>query len=125
MKVHREGDRLISIGKRLPPGEANAESIGMLAFVGEGPRIFREQAERMMRTPDGVQRWYLRAIDMIAKERTVKTVSIEGLEWPAVDFPADLQIAGALTADWVAAWRDSRCPPSGRSEGRRDGKEDS
>src|SRR3546814_2261021 len=31
MKVHREGDRLISIGKRLPPGEANAESIGMLA----------------------------------------------------------------------------------------------
>src|SRR3546814_4015626 len=79
MKVHREGDRLISIGKRLPPGEANAESIGMLAFVGEGPRIFREQVERMMRTPDGVQRWYLRAIDMIAKERTVNTVSIEGL----------------------------------------------
>src|SRR3546814_2545858 len=77
MKVHREGDRLISIGKRLPPGEANAESIGMLAFVGEGPRIFREQVERMMRTPDGVQRWYLRAIDMIAKERTVNTVRSE------------------------------------------------
>src|SRR3546814_19634874 len=75
---------LISIGKRLPPGEANAESIGMLAFVGEGPRIFREQVERMMRTPDGVQRRYLRAIDMIAKERTVNTVSIEGLEWAEV-----------------------------------------
>src|SRR3546814_12108771 len=57
MKVHREGDRLISIGKRLPPGEANAESIGMLAFVGDGPRIFREQGERMIRTPDGLQRW--------------------------------------------------------------------
>lgn len=108
MKVHREGDRLISIGKRLPPGEANAESIGMLAFVGEGPRIFREQVERMMRTPDGVQRWYLRAIDMIAKERAVNTVSIEGLEWAEVDFPEDLEIAGALTADWVAEGRYSR-----------------
>lgn len=101
MKVFRDGDRLIAIGKRLTPEESNAESIGMLAFVGEGPAIFRQQIEAMMRTPDGVKRWYLRAIDEIAPRGGVGVVSIEGLEWAEVDFPADLEIANALTARWA------------------------
>ncbi len=101
MKVFRDGDRLTAIGKRLTPAESNAESIGMLAFCGEGPAIFREQVETMMRTPEGVQRWYLRAIDEIAPRGVVGVVSIEGLEWAEVDFPADLEIATAVTANWA------------------------
>lgn len=107
MKVHRENGRLLSIGKRLSDEEANAESIGMLAFTGEGPRLFREQVESMMRTPDGVQRWYLRAIDMLAKHQHVHTVSIEGLKWAEVDFPEDLDTARRLTAKWVQEGRYS------------------
>src|SRR3546814_12040311 len=80
MKVHREGERLMSIGKRLGADVSNAESIGMLAFRGEGPSIFRNQVEKMMRTPEGVARWYLRAIDMLAMERESGRVSIDGLE---------------------------------------------
>src|SRR5436853_5458915 len=38
MKVLREGDRLLRIGKALQPGGYNAESIGLLAFRGEGQR---------------------------------------------------------------------------------------
>ncbi len=105
MKVHREGARLLSIGKRLPAGEANAESIGMLAFTGEGPSIFRDQVESMMRTPEGVQRWYLRAIDMLAKQHEVNTVSIEGLAWAEVDFSEDVETARALTAKWAVEGR--------------------
>lgn len=101
MKVFRDGDRLVAIGKRLTPEESNAESIGMLAFRGAGPDIFREQVEAMMRTPDGVKRWYLRAIDEIAPRGMVGVVSIEGLEWAEVDFPADLDIATAVTARWA------------------------
>ena len=101
MKVHREGDRLLAIGKRLLPEEANAESIGMLAFQDGGGDIFRAQVEQMMRTPEGVERWYLRAIDLIAKGQPVGTVSIEGLEWAEVDFPQDVVIARALTARWL------------------------
>lgn len=105
MKVHREGDRLLAIGKRMAAEDANAESIGMLAFVGDGPAIFRDQVESMMRTPEGVQRWYLRAIDMIARRQTVNTVSIEGLEWAEVDFPQDVETALQLTAKWRAEGR--------------------
>jgi len=105
MKVHRVEGKLISIGKRLLPHESNAESIGMLAFRGQGPAIFRRQVEDMMRTPEGVERWYLRAIDIIAKTQDVGTVSIEGLDWAEVDFPQDVEAANALTARWVAQGR--------------------
>lgn len=106
MKVNRdESGRLHHIGKRLLPPDTNAESIGMLAFTGEGPAIFRNQIDQMMRTPEGVERWYLRAIDIIAKGNRVGTVSIEGLEWQEVDFHQDVEAAKALTAKWVAEGR--------------------
>ncbi|WP_165324512.1 sugar phosphate nucleotidyltransferase [Rhizorhabdus phycosphaerae] len=102
MKVQRDGDRLLQIGKRLEPAETNAESIGMLAFRGEGPAIFRRQVEAMMRTPEGVLNWYLKAIHALAPSGVVGTVSIEGLRWAEVDFPEDLPIARALTEGWAA-----------------------
>lgn len=101
MKVHRTGDRLKAIGKSLSAEESNAESIGMLAFRDEGPAIFRAQVEAMMRTPEGVLNWYLKAINAIAAEAEVGTVSIDGLDWAEVDFPADLEIASALTRRWA------------------------
>lgn len=101
MKVNRDGDRLVSIGKRLSAAESNAESIGMLAFRGAGGAIFRDKVEEMMRTPDGVKRWYLRAIDEIASSGSVGTVSIEGMDWAEVDFPQDIEIATALTGRWA------------------------
>lgn len=106
MKVNRDdAGRLHAIGKRLLPHDTNAESIGMLAFTGDGPAIFRNQIDQMMRTPEGVERWYLRAIDIIAKGNRVGTVSIEGMDWQEVDFPQDVEAADALTARWVADGR--------------------
>jgi choline kinase len=103
MKVLREGDRLLRIGKALEPGGYNAESIGLLAFRGEGPRLFTEQVDRMMRQPDGTRRWYLRAIDALAQAGAdVRTVSIRGEEWQEVDFPEDVEKATALTARWAS-----------------------
>jgi len=102
MKVNLDGDRLVAIGKRLSAKESNAESIGMLAFKGEGPAIFRRQVEKMMRTPEGVINWYLKAINAIAPTGAVGTVSIEGLDWGEVDFPEDVEVARALTARWAA-----------------------
>src|SRR3546814_3486090 len=99
MKVHREGERLMSIGKRLGADVSNAESIWMLAFRGEGPSIFRNQVEKMMRTPGGVERWYLRAIDMLAMEREIGSVSIDGRAWAEVDFPLEVEVARNITAN--------------------------
>jgi choline kinase len=103
MKVQREGDRLLAIGKTLSAEQANAESIGMLAFSAEGGARFRSRVEMMMRTSAGVSNWYLKAIDMLAPEGIVGTVSIEGLPWAEVDFPQDLEIAEALAASWASA----------------------
>ena len=103
MKVERKGDQLVAIGKTLSPLQANAESIGMLAFDEVGGARFRRQIEAMMRTPAGVSNWYLKAIDAIAPEGVVGTVSIEGMDWAEVDFPQDVPIAEALAAKWAAA----------------------
>lgn len=103
MKVLREGTRLLRIGKALEPGQYNAESIGVLAFRGTGPGLFMDQVDHMMRTTEGTRRWYLRAIDAIAGDTEVQTVSIKGEDWQEVDFPEDLDKARALTARWAAA----------------------
>lgn len=102
MKVLRDGDRLLRIGKALEAGQYNAESIGLLAFRGEGPQLFTAQVDRMMRQPDGTRRWYLRAIDALAASGAdVRTVSIRGEEWQEVDFPDDVEAARILTARWA------------------------
>ena len=103
MKVWREGDRLVRIGKLLGPDECNAESIGLLAFRGEGPGLFVDAVERIMHTPEGTQSWYLRVIDGIADTGVVGTVSIQGERWQEVDYLTDMEAARALTADWAAA----------------------
>lgn len=104
MKVLREGDRLRRIGKALEPGQYNAESIGFLAFRGDGPRLFIDQVERMMRTSEGTRRWYLRAIDALAPDADIRTLSIKGEAWQEVDFPEDVEKAKALTAKWVGVF---------------------
>lgn len=101
MKVARVGDRLMRIGKTLTAEEANAESIGFLAFRGEGGDLFREAVRQMMRTPQGVEHWYLKIIDALAPGGKVGTVSIEGLDWAEVDFLNDIEIATELTDRWV------------------------
>jgi choline kinase len=101
MKVSREGERLVHIGKTLSAAEADAESIGFLAFRGEGAAMFREAVRRAMRTPEGVQHWYLKVIDQLAATGKVGTVSIEGLEWAEVDFLTDIEVAAAMTDRWA------------------------
>jgi choline kinase len=104
MKVSRaENGQLRRIGKTLTAEESNAESIGFLAFRGEGAAMFRNAVRAAMRTPEGVQHWYLKVIDSLAPTGKVGTVSIEGLGWAEVDFLNDIEIARALTDQWVSA----------------------
>jgi choline kinase len=105
MKVERDeggqGERLLRIGKTLSAAQSNAESIGFLAFRGEGAELFRNAVRAAMRTPEGVQHWYLKVIDRLAPTGKVGTVSIEGLGWAEVDFLNDIEIGTKLTNTWV------------------------
>tara|TARA_R110000782_G_scaffold78276_9_gene155585 strand:- start:17159 stop:17938 length:780 start_codon:yes stop_codon:yes gene_type:complete len=105
MKVERadggNSDRLVHIGKTLSAAQSHSESIGCLAFRGEGGGMFRDAVEAAMRTPAGVENWYLKVIDQIAQTGRVGTVSIAGMEWGEVDFLNDVEAAERLTAGWA------------------------
>jgi choline kinase len=102
MKVVVADDgRLEAIGKRIAKG-VNGESIGLLAFRGEGSERFLEAIERDIRTPEGTTIWYLRVIHHLAENSTVWTFDIEGEEWGEVDFPRDVERARNLAAGWDA-----------------------
>jgi L-glutamine-phosphate cytidylyltransferase len=101
MKVVVDGDgRLHAIGKRLPMGDVNAESIGLLAFRSGGAELFRDWIGKAIRTPEGTTIWYLRVIHQIAQAHPVWTLDIAGEEWGEVDFPEDVERAGELAALW-------------------------
>ena len=100
MKVWQEEGRLRRIGKTLEPHETNAESIGLLAFRGEGRALFVDAVERIMHTPAGTASWYLKVIDTLGPPGQVGTVPIVGHEWAEVDFPEDLAAARALAEKW-------------------------
>lgn len=101
MKVVEEGGRLRAIGKRLAPSDGvNAESIGLLAFRGQGADRFREAIEQAMRSPEGTTIWYLRVIHHLAQVGEVWTLDIAGEQWGEVDFPEDVAAAEALVQGW-------------------------
>jgi choline kinase len=101
MKVVEDGGRLRAIGKRLTDEDGvNAESIGLLAFRGDGAERFRTAIEEAMRSPEGTQIWYLRVIHHLAQESEVWTLDIAGEQWGEVDFPEDVERAQAMVAGW-------------------------
>ena len=104
MKVIRDEDsgRLRAIGKRIEEG-VNAESIGLLAFRGDGGPRFREAIDKAMRTGEGTTIWYLRVIHHLAQNGDVWTLDISGEEWGEVDFPEDVERAETLVKRWDEA----------------------
>lgn len=97
MKVTLDGSTLTAIGKTLSPPETNGESIGFLRFMQNGPKLFSDKLHQMMRTGDGVQAWFLSAIDALAKtEAEVSTFSIEGMTWAELDTMDDYAIVQSL-----------------------------
>ena len=97
--VEPEG-RLKAIAKRLPKGQVNGESIGLLAFRSGGAERFREAIERDIRTTEGTTIWYLRVIHHLAEASEIWTLDINGEQWGEVDFPEDVERARALVAGW-------------------------
>jgi len=103
MKVIRDGDRLLRVGKKLAREDVNAESIGMMTFRGDGPRRFREAMDQALRTPVALSQWYLSLIDALAQTGVVYTQEIDAAGWAEVDSAADLERASVPGAAWLDA----------------------
>ena len=100
MKVMMDGMRLTEIGKTLPLEAVDAEAIGFYFFRGEGARLYAATLDDAMHDPAGLKQWFPSAVGLLAKKIDVRTVAMDGEEWCEVDFPADLQAARHLVANW-------------------------
>jgi choline kinase len=113
MKVTLEwGTRLRAVGKGIPAALIDGESIGLIAFRGEGVEAFRTALDRAVRNPAAFGKWYLDVVDTMAGPMHVKSVSIEGLWWAEIDSPADLAKARAELAHLNVGARRVRTVPS-------------
>lgn len=102
MKVIVDGGSLRRVDKQLPIAEVNGESIGMIRFRGTGVGLFRTQLETMMLEESTLKRWYLSAIDLLARQGHVGTVGTAGHGWCEIDDQKDLEYASAAVPGW---WR--------------------
>ncbi|MBB5519232.1 phosphocholine cytidylyltransferase family protein [Amphiplicatus metriothermophilus] len=100
MKVSLKNGRVAAVGKSLLPSETDAESIGLVAFRGEGGTLFRRAVEESMRDGSGLGAWYLQVIDRLARAGHVGATDIGSLGWCEIDFPDDLEAARRLVAGW-------------------------
>ncbi len=110
MKVQTDGLRLCAIGKTLPMSETDGESIGMLRLSPDGAGLMKSAMETVLRDTDGFRRWYLSAVDSLAKNDfgAVAAVSIEGLGWCEVDCPADMARAETLVREFSTLQENPR-----------------
>jgi choline kinase len=80
------------VNKQIPRDETHGESIGIMRFTLDGARRLDEELEAMVRGDEGLTDWYTKAIERIARSGfSVGAVSIEGLPWAEIDYPADLE----------------------------------
>ncbi len=91
MKVISQRGRLLEVGKGLDLSRVNGESIGLLAFLDEGPRIFRQILAEMITENNVKRRWFLSAVNEMARRYPVWICDITGLSWCEIDFPQDLK----------------------------------
>ncbi len=117
MKIIADGARLQRVGKQLDLRHVNGESIGMMLFDAEGAGLFVNKVEQLMGGAEGLARWYLSAIDELARLGQVGICSIHGLSWCEVDNLQDLADAERIIAGWNARPANSDAPglPDGLS----------
>lgn len=99
MKVSLDGGRLLDIGKTIDAHTVGGEAIGMIRFMGQGGEMFRRAVDHQMRTENGLKKWYLSAVQELARQGQTHAHSICGMVWGEVDDHKDLEAAGEMVSD--------------------------
>lgn len=100
MKVMMDAERVTEIGKRLPLEAVDAEAIGFYLFRGDGGQKYADVLDSMVRGPQGLKQWFVTAVAGLSKIVDVRAHAFDDYEWAEVDFPADLQHARQVVANW-------------------------
>ena len=103
MLVRLDGDRIIAVGKDLPPAMAHHRSLGFVA--GDGQDGYLSALDHVIREVDGVQSFHHAVIDRLAHEGHVHAVPFADGLWTEIDRPED-----------IARWTGETAPaPAGRA----------
>jgi len=88
--IHSEG-LIREVSKKIDPHQANGESIGMIKFAGQGPDIYKNVLEEMVRDHDNRNVFYLKAIqELINRGFPVHYAMCNEGDWGELDFHPDL-----------------------------------
>ena len=88
--VHSEG-LIREVSKKVDIERANGESIGMIKFCGQGPDIYKNVLEDMVRDPENRNVFYLKAIqEVINRGYPVHFAVCQESDWGELDFHPDL-----------------------------------
>ena len=92
MKVCLDEDRLLQIGKDLPPRQTHATSIGMMRFSGTGAAALHQVLEEAVRGDEALGSFYLDCVQRLADAGTkVCCHDVGSLPCVDIDTPQDLQ----------------------------------
>jgi choline kinase len=92
MKVALNGGRrLKAVGKTLPLSTVDGESLGLMAFRGQGVAAFRAALDIAVRDPAALHKWYHDLINLMADSLVIETENIHGLWWKEIDTSDDLE----------------------------------
>lgn len=92
MKVELDGDRVLALGKELPPARVHAENVGVAKFSRAGAAALFAEMERLLAR--GAERELSPfAFHALAQHYPLHAVVINGIPWIEIDFVADLHRA--------------------------------
>lgn len=91
MKVVHKNGLVQQVSKKIPPEEANGESVGIIKFTGKGRQIYIDTLEEMVRDEENMNAFYLKAIQQIINKGYPVNFSLcKADDWGELDFHPDL-----------------------------------
>ncbi|MBC8192085.1 MAG: phosphocholine cytidylyltransferase family protein [Candidatus Marinimicrobia bacterium] len=99
MKIISADGLVKRVSKKVPVEEANGESVGIIKFCGSGPGIYRDMLESMVRDPENLNVFYLKAIqNIIDAGHKVHFSQCDPTDWGEIDFHPDLEMIRAYVS---------------------------
>jgi choline kinase len=107
-KVLVSGARVRALSKTLPRGDA--ENVGMIKLGARGSQVLFAKIEALL-AQDYRQEMVPYALNAIAPTYVLTPVSVQGLPWIEIDFPADYQRARTVIYPAICGSQPTALPP--------------
>ena len=107
-KVLVSGARVRALSKTLPRGDA--ENVGMIKLGARGSQVLFAKIEALL-AQGHRQEMVPYALNAIAPTHVLTPVSVQGLPWIEIDFPADYQRACAVIYPAICGTQPTALPP--------------